>query len=233
MGASINEPLSAALDDITPDAAAVSVGVLQAVTELAIEIAREGREGRRVGTLFTVGAEDDVVRRSRCLILDPLAGHPSSSASRPRPEPSRDHQRARAARRRLHRQCRRSRRFGLPVLRGHSAGARPAARARHTSSRRRVDLCCDRRHRSGRVGELGRAPVCRWEPAHRDPSRAVAAPPVHAPHRRCHPAARHGAQSRHRERARTRPGPSGGHDGSDDVGRLTIDDGDCDRAGWR
>jgi DNA integrity scanning protein DisA with diadenylate cyclase activity len=43
---------------------------------LAIEIAREGREGRRIGTIFTVGAEDAVLQRSRCLILDPLAGHP-------------------------------------------------------------------------------------------------------------------------------------------------------------
>ena len=47
------------------------------VTDLAIEIAREGREGRKIGTLFTVGAEDEVLRRSRCLILDPLAGHPT------------------------------------------------------------------------------------------------------------------------------------------------------------
>jgi len=29
--------------------------VLEATLELAIEIAREGREGRRVGTLFTLG----------------------------------------------------------------------------------------------------------------------------------------------------------------------------------
>ena len=49
---------------------------LAAVTDLAIEIAREGREGRKIGTIFTVGAEAEVMRRSRCLILDPLAGHP-------------------------------------------------------------------------------------------------------------------------------------------------------------
>jgi DNA integrity scanning protein DisA with diadenylate cyclase activity len=53
--------------------------VLQSVTELAIEVAREGREGRRVGTLFTVGDEEAVLRRSRCLILDPLAGHQASA----------------------------------------------------------------------------------------------------------------------------------------------------------
>ncbi len=44
--------------------------------ELAIEIAREGREGRRIGTLFTFGDEAAVMARSRPLILDPLAGHP-------------------------------------------------------------------------------------------------------------------------------------------------------------
>ena len=46
------------------------------VIELAVEIAREGREGRRIGTLFTFGDADAVLKHSRPLILDPLAGHP-------------------------------------------------------------------------------------------------------------------------------------------------------------
>jgi diadenylate cyclase len=49
--------------------------VLESVLELALEIAREGREGRRIGTLFTVGKVDSVLAASRALILDPLAGH--------------------------------------------------------------------------------------------------------------------------------------------------------------
>ena len=49
---------------------------LTAVITLAVEIAREGREGRRVGTLFAVGDCDAVRQVSRPLILDPLAGHP-------------------------------------------------------------------------------------------------------------------------------------------------------------
>lgn len=49
--------------------------VLESVLELALEIAREGREGRRIGTLFTVGKADEVLAASRALILDPLAGH--------------------------------------------------------------------------------------------------------------------------------------------------------------
>jgi DNA integrity scanning protein DisA with diadenylate cyclase activity len=53
--------------------------VLEALIELAVEIAREGREGRRIGTLFTVGDEQAVLAKSRTLILDPLAGHPESS----------------------------------------------------------------------------------------------------------------------------------------------------------
>jgi DNA integrity scanning protein DisA with diadenylate cyclase activity len=49
--------------------------VLDSTLELAVEIAREGREGRRVGTLFTLGRADAVLACSRALILDPLAGH--------------------------------------------------------------------------------------------------------------------------------------------------------------
>lgn len=53
--------------------------VLESLIELAVEIAREGREGRRVGTLFTLGDEKAVLAKSRPLILDPLLGHPESS----------------------------------------------------------------------------------------------------------------------------------------------------------
>ena len=49
--------------------------VLESTLELALEIAREGREGRRIGTLFTLGKAEAVLAASRALILDPLAGH--------------------------------------------------------------------------------------------------------------------------------------------------------------
>jgi len=49
--------------------------VLESALELALEIAREGREGRRIGTLFTIGSVDAVLAASRALILDPLSGH--------------------------------------------------------------------------------------------------------------------------------------------------------------
>jgi DNA integrity scanning protein DisA with diadenylate cyclase activity len=50
--------------------------VLESLIELAVEIAREGR---RIGTLFTLGDEQAVLAKSRSLILDPLSGHPESS----------------------------------------------------------------------------------------------------------------------------------------------------------
>jgi diadenylate cyclase len=49
--------------------------VLEQTVELALEIAREGREGRRIGTLFTLGKAEAVLAASRPLILDPLAPH--------------------------------------------------------------------------------------------------------------------------------------------------------------
>jgi len=68
-------PLQSILGEIDITTAGASSETLLSVTDLAIEIAREGREGRRVGTLFTVGAESAVLAHSGCLILDPLAGH--------------------------------------------------------------------------------------------------------------------------------------------------------------
>jgi DNA integrity scanning protein DisA with diadenylate cyclase activity len=50
--------------------------VFDTAVELAIEIAREGREGRRIGTLFTLGFHERVLQLSHSLILDPLALHP-------------------------------------------------------------------------------------------------------------------------------------------------------------
>ncbi len=49
--------------------------VVCAVLRLAVEIAREGREGKAVGTAFILGDSDNVLSRSRQLILNPLAGH--------------------------------------------------------------------------------------------------------------------------------------------------------------
>lgn len=59
---------------------------LGAVVQLAVEIAREGREGRKIGTLFVVGETERVRERSRPLILDPLHGHDRELLRIERPE---------------------------------------------------------------------------------------------------------------------------------------------------
>jgi DNA integrity scanning protein DisA with diadenylate cyclase activity len=53
----------------------VAPDVLETVLTLAVQIAREGREGQKVGTIFTVGNAEAVLAHSRPLILDPLRGH--------------------------------------------------------------------------------------------------------------------------------------------------------------
>jgi diadenylate cyclase len=57
----------------------VNTEVLEQTVSLAVEIAREGREGRKIGTLFVVGDSGEVMKRSKPMILDPLQGHPDES----------------------------------------------------------------------------------------------------------------------------------------------------------
>jgi diadenylate cyclase len=59
---------------------------LEEVIQLAVELAREGREGRKVGTLFVIGDVDNVLDQSRSLLLDPLYGHPGELLHIERPE---------------------------------------------------------------------------------------------------------------------------------------------------
>ena len=48
---------------------------LKAVVDVAVEIGREGREGKPVGTLIVVGDARDVLARSRTLGFDPFQGY--------------------------------------------------------------------------------------------------------------------------------------------------------------
>ena len=48
---------------------------LEHVVQLAVELAREGREGRKIGTLFVIGDVEAVLDQSQSLLLDPLYGH--------------------------------------------------------------------------------------------------------------------------------------------------------------
>ncbi|MDQ4127498.1 MAG: diadenylate cyclase [Actinomycetota bacterium] len=63
-------------EEICSERRGVNTVVLEQTVALAVEIAREGREGRKIGTLFVVGDTEAVLKTSRPLILDPLQGHP-------------------------------------------------------------------------------------------------------------------------------------------------------------
>jgi len=53
----------------------IKLEIFEAVLNVALDIGREGREGKLVGTAFLVGDSDEVMRRSKQLILNPFAGH--------------------------------------------------------------------------------------------------------------------------------------------------------------
>lgn len=63
------------LKEVCAEQASVDSETLEHVVTLAVELAREGREGRTVGTIFTVGDAESILPVSELLILDPLAGH--------------------------------------------------------------------------------------------------------------------------------------------------------------
>jgi DNA integrity scanning protein DisA with diadenylate cyclase activity len=52
--------------------------VLDAVIMVAVEIAREGREGQAVGTSFVVGDTENVLSQSKQFVLNPFHGHPEA-----------------------------------------------------------------------------------------------------------------------------------------------------------
>jgi diadenylate cyclase len=59
---------------------------LESLVQLAVELAREGREGRKIGTLFVIGDLENVRARSRPLLLDPLYGHSAEVLHVDRPD---------------------------------------------------------------------------------------------------------------------------------------------------
>ncbi len=63
------------LDGVDTEERGINAQTIERVIRLATEIAREGREGRKIGTLFVVGDTEETLKRSRCLILDPLRHH--------------------------------------------------------------------------------------------------------------------------------------------------------------
>jgi DNA integrity scanning protein DisA with diadenylate cyclase activity len=53
----------------------VDLRVVERVLKLSVELAREGREGHPVGTLFVLGDTPGVLRHSRPAVLNPFEGH--------------------------------------------------------------------------------------------------------------------------------------------------------------
>lgn len=54
----------------------VDEAVFERVLQIAGKLAREGREGRPVGTIFVLGDSDAVSEHTQQMILNPLEGHP-------------------------------------------------------------------------------------------------------------------------------------------------------------
>jgi hypothetical protein len=59
------------LKDICTKKRDVNFRILEEVIVFAIELAREGREGRHIGALFVVSDSEKTMKHSRCLIFDP------------------------------------------------------------------------------------------------------------------------------------------------------------------
>lgn len=66
------------ISDICCPERKVNIDTLERVLSLSMEIAREGREGRKIGTMFVIADTEKTLKHSRPLILDPLYGHPES-----------------------------------------------------------------------------------------------------------------------------------------------------------
>ncbi|QQG39959.1 MAG: DNA integrity scanning protein DisA nucleotide-binding domain protein [Candidatus Aenigmatarchaeota archaeon] len=54
----------------------VESSVFNSVLAVAKELAREGREGRKIGTAFLIGDHESVMAKSKQLVLNPFSGHP-------------------------------------------------------------------------------------------------------------------------------------------------------------
>ncbi len=52
--------------------------VIKALLTVSLSIAHKGREGKPIGTAFVIGDVEEVLRRSRQLIINPYKGHPES-----------------------------------------------------------------------------------------------------------------------------------------------------------
>jgi len=58
---------------------AANLKVIERVIQLAGELAREGREGHRVGAIFAIGDSKTVLACSQPLVINPFQGHPEDA----------------------------------------------------------------------------------------------------------------------------------------------------------
>ncbi|MCX6709573.1 MAG: diadenylate cyclase, partial [Candidatus Woesearchaeota archaeon] len=54
----------------------MSSDVIESVINIALEISKEGFEGKSVGTAFVIGDRDELLRYSKQMIINPFAGYP-------------------------------------------------------------------------------------------------------------------------------------------------------------
>jgi len=64
----ISEEVADIFEDIQPE-------VFEAVLNIALELASQGREGRQVGTIFVLGDHEKVLELSRQMIINPFMGY--------------------------------------------------------------------------------------------------------------------------------------------------------------
>jgi DNA integrity scanning protein DisA with diadenylate cyclase activity len=57
----------------------INPNVLETVIEIALEIGREGREDKRVGTAFIVGDKSDILKYTKQLIINPFSAYPDEA----------------------------------------------------------------------------------------------------------------------------------------------------------
>lgn len=66
-------------DNIPPE-------ILETVINIAIEIGKEGREGRHIGTAFIIGKREELIPNTKQMVLNPFAGHPEEERKITNPE---------------------------------------------------------------------------------------------------------------------------------------------------
>ena len=131
----------------------VNKTTLEKIIWLAIEIAREGREGRKVGTLFVISDAENVLKHSRPLILDPLFGHPDDKKHIDDPERAGDDKGACPARWRVRGLRRRHLPFRVPLHRSLGRRHRTSPGTREPACGSRIDHEKNAVRRGSRIGK--------------------------------------------------------------------------------